>query len=52
MALKVESDLLAQRLKMERIVTGNDTRNKAIVAPNHALGYKEQPGMGKLLRER
>ncbi|MFD3166746.1 GNAT family N-acetyltransferase [Herpetosiphon sp. NSE202] len=52
MALKVQSAMLAQRLNMERIVTGNDSTNTAIVALNHTLGYREQPGICKLLRER
>ena len=42
---------LAQELNMERIVTGNDVGNAAIVAVNRKLGYRQQPGICKLLRE-
>jgi RimJ/RimL family protein N-acetyltransferase len=50
-ALKIKSALLAQDLNMERIVTGNDVSNAAIVAVNRKLGYRQQPGICKLLRQ-
>jgi GNAT superfamily N-acetyltransferase len=48
-ALKLRTILLAKREGMHRIRTNNDSNNAPMLAVNHRLGYKPEPGFFKLL---
>jgi GNAT superfamily N-acetyltransferase len=48
-ALKLHTILLAKREGIHTIRTNNDSTNAPMLAVNHKLGYKPEPGFYKLL---